>query len=204
MARRLGRLAFGLVSLVLAIGLAIGGFVVARERGWLTPLGIESSSSNSQVMQAIERTQEVSLVSLGIQGLKEEERSRTIFGRNIPGTGEKVLLQYKFNAKLGINGADVKVTETGENTYLISVPNFIFIGYAQPTFKVAAEDGGALRWVTPDINRVAMVNEILNEAEQQTYLAANEDVLKEQTKLFYDTLLTSVDPAIVTTFEFAS
>jgi len=36
----------------------------------------------------------------------------------------------------------VKVTKTGENAYLISVPKFKFIGYDKPTFKVAVENGG--------------------------------------------------------------
>ena len=204
MTRRLTRSALRLLSLLLAFLLAIGVFTVVKNLGWLSPLGIESESHDSQVIQAIERTQEVSLVSLGIQGIKEEDGSAQIFGKSIPGTGEKVFLQYNFDAKLGIDGAKVKVTKTGESAYLISVPEFMFIGYDEPTFKVAAEDGGVLSWATPDIDKVEMVNEILNDDARQAYIASNEELLKEQTRTFYDSLITSIDPAVVTTFEFRS
>lgn len=193
-----------LQSLLLAILVAIGIFAVARNGDWLSPLGINSTSSDSQVINAIERTEEVSLVRLGIQGIKDETRSSKVFGKTIPGSSHKVFLQYNFHAKLGIDGADVKVTKRGQNMYLISVPKFIFIGYDEPTFRVAAEDGGVLSWATPDIDKVEMVNQILNNEARQTYLASNGDILKDQTKTFYDSLITSIDPDAVTMFEFRS
>ena len=204
MTRQLTRSALRLLSLFLAFLLSIGVFTIVKNVGLLSPLGIESASHDSQVIQAIERTQEVSLVSLGIQGIKEEDRSAEIFGQSIPGTGEKVFLQYNFDAKLGIDGAEVKVTKTGESAYLISVPEFIFIGYDEPTFKVATEDGGVLSWATPDIDKIEMVNKILNDDARQTYIASNEELLQEQTRTFYDSLITSIDPAVVTRFAFRS
>ena len=152
-----------LLSLPLAFLLAIGAFSVAKNQGWLSPFGIESETHDSQVIEAIERTQEVSLLSLAIEGIKEQHQSREIFGRSIPGTGESTFIRYNFRAKLGIDGAKVKVTKTGENAYLISVPEFIFIGYHKPNFKVAVEDGGLLSWVTPDIDKLEMVNQLLND-----------------------------------------
>jgi hypothetical protein len=204
MTQRLTRSALRLLSLPLAFLLAIGVFTVVKNQGWLSPLGIKSESHDSQVIRAIERTQEVSLLSLGIQGIKEKDQSRRIFGTSIPGTGEKVFMQYDFDAKLGIDGARVKVTKTGKNAYLISIPKFKFIGYDKPTFKVAVEDGGVLSWATPDIDKVEMVNEILNDDARQRYIVSNEDLLEEQTKVFYNSLITSIDPAVVTSFEFRS
>ena len=49
-----------------------------------------------------------------------------------------------------------------------------------------------------------VVNEILNDDARATYLASNEEILQEQTKVFYDSLIISIDPAVVTTFEFYS
>jgi len=190
--------------MLVAFSLALGLFTVAKNQGWLSPLGVESESHDSQVIQAIRRTQEVSLLSLGIQGITEEHRSAEVFGKSVPGTGEKVFLQYNFDAKLGIDGGKVKVTQDGENSYVISVPRFSFIGYAEPTFKVAAEDGGILSWVTADIDKVEMVNEILDDAARQQYIDSNAEILKDQTRVFYDTLITSVDPIAVTSYEFAS
>ncbi|MCB0888879.1 MAG: hypothetical protein KDB38_05720 [Nocardioidaceae bacterium] len=56
-----------------AIGLlALGGivaltlFLMANSLGWTSGFAVSSNSHDSQVIQAIERTQEVSLLSLGI------------------------------------------------------------------------------------------------------------------------------------------
>lgn len=202
MTRQLTKTALSLLAVLLVFLLAIGLFAAAKNLGWLSPIGITSESHDSQVVRAIERTQEVSLLSLGIQGIKQENRSAEIFGKRVPGTGEKVFLQYNFDAKLGIDGAKVKVAKIGERAYIVSVPEFTFIGYDEPTFKVAVEDGGALSWATPDIDKLEMVNEILNDDARKEYIASNQDLLKEQTKSFYDSLIKSIDPAVVTTFEF--
>ena len=204
MARRLFRWALLVLSLLLVFSLALGVFTVAKTQGLLSPFGIESESHDSQVINAIERTEEVSLVRLGIQGIKENSDSATLFGKSVPGSKETVFLQYNFDAKLGVDGAKVKVTRTGQSTYRVSVPEFKFIGYDKLTFKVAAEDGGVLSWATSDIDKVKMVNEILNGGARQAYLDSYEDVLREQAKTFYGTLITSIDPAAVTTFEFKS
>jgi hypothetical protein len=202
MSRRLTGSALRALSLLISFVLAIGVFTVVKDLGWLSPFGIDSESHDSQVVNAIERTEEVSLLSLGIQGIKSEEQSGEIFGQSIPGTGKTVFLQYNFDAKLGIDGAQVELTKTGPSAYRVSVPEFTFIGYDEPTFKVAVEDGGVLSWATPDIDKVEMVNEILDDGAQNKYIESNEDLLREQTKVFYDSLITSIDPAIKTTYEF--
>lgn len=193
-----------IVTMLVVAVLAIGGFTFAKNQGWLSPFGIESESRDSQVIHAVERTQEVSLLSLGIQGITEEERSRTAFGVRIPGSEEKTFLRYEFKGKLGIDGAAVEVTKTGEKSYLISVPEFIFIGYEEPAFDVAVEDDGVLSWATPDIDELKMVNEILDDDAQRAYIESNEDLLEEQTRVFYNSLISSIDPDIVTRFEFRS
>ena len=64
----------------------------------------------------------------------------------------------------------VTVEQTGENEFLVSIPEFIFIGYDEPTFKTAVEDGGILGWVTPDVDKAELITEILNEEAQQKYV----------------------------------
>lgn len=204
MTRLLLRSARLLLVLGLVLVLALGGVAIAARMGWLSVFGIESKSHDSQVVQAIERTQEVSLVGLGIQGIMDEERSRTAFGHDIPGTSERFFLQYRFTAKLGVDGAEVTVSETGEKEIVVSVPEFIFIGYDEPTFEVAAQDGGLLSWATPDIDPLEMVNKILDDDAQQKYLDDHRELLEEQVQVFYDGLIAGIDPEIVTTFEFAS
>lgn len=202
MTSRLTGSALRLLSVLLTFLLAIGAFTIVKDQGWLSPFGIESESHDSQVIYAIERTEELSLLRLGIQGIKENNESGTIFGNEVPFSEKTVFLQYNFHAKLGIDGAQVKVTKTGNGAYLISVPEFKFIGYDEPTFKLAVEDDGVLSWGTPDIDQLEMVNEILNDDAQAEHIDANEELLQEQTEIFYDRLITSIDPGSRTAYEF--
>jgi hypothetical protein len=144
----------------------------------------------------------VSLLKLVIQGIASEKADRELFGQSIPGTGQAVFMQYNFDAKLGINGEDVTVSKTGENAYLVTIPTFVVIGYDKPTFKVATEDGGILSWVTTDIDKVDMINDVFNEAAQKQYLNDHRDELKDQAQVFYNSLITSIDPLAETTFKF--
>lgn len=185
------------LSIVLALLLGVGGYALYEEK-------FGTDGADTQVIEAVKRTQEISLVSLGIQGIKTKRQSGEIMGIDVPGTSRTLVLQYNFDAKLGVDGSKVNVTKSGENAFLITVPNFTFIGYDDPTFKVAAEDGGVLSWTTADIDQAKAVNEILNDRAQKAYVAKYEGLLKDQTKVFYNSLITSIDPAITTTFEFAS
>lgn len=191
------------LSLFIAFVVGLGAFLLATNLGWLSPFGIGEKSADSQVVTAIERTQEVSLLALGIQGIKQTDRCSEAFGKCIPGTGESVFLQYNFTGKLGLDGAKVEVEKTGEKAYSISVPEFDFIGYDEPTFKTAVEDGGLLGWVTPDVDKADMITEILDDEAQGTYVDDHESLLQEQTKIFYDNLIKSIVEDATTTYEFA-
>jgi hypothetical protein len=189
------------LSLIIAFVFGSGAFAVIGGFD-LMPFGTKSSSEDSQVVQAIQRTQEVSLLSLGIQGLMNEKKCSEVFGKCIPGSSETVFLQYNFDAKLGIDGSDVQVRKNGVNGFSVSIPRFSFIGYDRPTFKVATQSGGVLRFVTQDIDRVEMINRILDDNAQDKYIQSNDQVLKDQTKAFYESLIRSVDSDAKITFTF--
>ena len=108
---------------------------------------------DSQVINAVDRVEQVALVSLGIQGINESRANSEVFGLKVPGSDRVTFVQYSFRGKLGIDGENVTVTPTGENSYRVTIPKFIFIGYDDLDFKVAAEDNGVLSWVTADIDR---------------------------------------------------
>lgn len=182
---------------------AIVGFTTLKNAGLLSPLGIKSETADSQVVQSIKRTEEVSLLALGIQGITSEERCSTAFGKCVPGTSDTVYLQYTFTGKLGIDGAGVEVTESGTDTYTISIPDFEFIGYSEPQFKVAVTDDGVLSFVTEDIDQAEMITKILSDEAQQKHLDDNKALLQEQAKVFYDNIILSVAPEAKITYEFA-
>lgn len=162
----------------------------------------KEESHDSQVIMAVNRVEQVALVSLGIQGINESRKNSEVFGIKVPGSGRATFVQYSFNGKLGIDGAGVTVTPTGENHYRVTIPKFIFIGYDKVDFKVAAEDNGVLSWVTADIDPLEIVNGILDEPGQQEYVRQNKDVLEEQAATFYTSIITSVDPDAVVEFTF--
>lgn len=200
----MGRFIKSAVALVLVLVVAAAGLGLAMAQGWLSPFGIKSETNDSQVIQTIEKTQEVSLLALGIQGITDQEKCREAFGRCVPGSTEKYFIQYNFTAKLGVDGTGVAVEKTAENSYTVSLPAFTFIGYEQPTFKEAATDGGVLTWFTPDIDPLELVNTILSDEAQAEYVDQHEDYLVEQAKVFYDTLIKGLDPEAEVTYEFSA
>ena len=192
-----------LVPLIILGMVAVGAVWGLQRLGLISAFGTKSETHDSQVIRAVERTQEVSLLRLAVQGITEEDKNREVFGQSIPGTGEKVFLQYQFDAKLGINGARVTVKKTGKNTYRVSIPEFTFIGYDNPNFKTAAEDGGALSWFTPDIDKVEMIDQILDSDARQKYIESNTDALEEQTKAFYGGLISGIAPHAEVSYDFS-
>ncbi|GAB3529906.1 hypothetical protein [Arthrobacter monumenti] len=184
----------GLVA-VAAIGATPAAFSIFAS-------GAASETRNTQVINSITRQEQVVLVSLGIQGIQEEERSGQRFlGLEVPGSGRASFMQYSFHAKLGIDGKDVRITQTGEGKYLVSIPEFIFIGHDDPHFELATENNGALSWMTPKIDPVEMINDILDDDAKDQYIDANDVVLRDQAKAFYMGIIRSIDPTIDVKFE---
>lgn len=195
-----------LKTVVLVAGvlvLAVGALGVAVVQGWLSPFGIDAERKDSQVITAVERTQEVSLLSLAVEGLTSEKRDREVFGQTVPGSGETVYIEYAFDAKLGLDGERVDISSPGANRYVVSVPDFMFIGYDEPTFEVAVEDNGVLSWVTTDIDQLDMVNDVFDDDARDDYLESQQPALQEQAQVFYDSLITGIDPDATITYEFA-
>jgi len=162
----------------------------------------KSEARNTQVVNSITRHEQVVLLGLGIQGISEESMRGTLFGMDIPGSARTSFIQYNFNAKLGIDGREVEITQTGEDAFLISIPDFIFIGHDDVSFKLAAVNNDILSWTTPEIDTVDMINEILNDDTKEQYIDSNEEILRDQARIFYTGIITSIDPTIAVEFEF--
>lgn len=162
-----------------------------------------SATSHSQIINAVERREQVVLLSLGIQGISEKSAERrALFGVEVPGSERASFIQYTFNAKLGIEGRDVDIEQTDDGGYVVQIPEFKFIGHDNVSFKLVAENNGVLSWVTPQIDPLEMVNDILSADDQEQYIASNEEVLRDQAEAFYSRIITSIDPAAQVEFEF--
>ncbi|GAA1725917.1 hypothetical protein [Microbacterium paludicola] len=164
--------------------------------------GNESEERNAQVLTAVSREEQVVLLSLGIEGIDEKTDRTTFLGVDIPGSERATFVQYSFSAKLGIEGGDVRIDETGEGEYRITVPEFVFIGHDDEHFELITERNGALSWITPEIDELEMVRGILSDDVKAQYVADNEALLREQTESFYRRIVTGIDPEIELTFVF--
>lgn len=191
----------GVLAVVL---LGAGVFVGPRLATMMSPFGVSSETVDTQVIHAIERTEEVSLLSLGIQGIEKRAESSKFFGMDVPGSERALFVQYHFKAKLGIDGKAVKIEPVGEKALKISIPAFTFIGYDDPQFEFIVEQNGVLSAVTPEIDRLEVANRVLNSDAQQKYIDSNDETLREQAEAFYTGIITGIDPAIDLEFEFAS
>ena len=189
------------VLLAAALALSILGAV----QGWRLPsfLGGSTYDRDSQVVESVETKEEVALVSLGIQGIKRRETAGHAFWGQIPGATRVSLLQYEFQAKLGLDGSRVKVVPDGNGGFTVTIPDFIFIGYDKPHFEAAIDQNGALSWFAPEIEETDLINAVLGEDSQNDYLAKYSDDLKEQAKVFYTNIITAIDQNATVSFTFA-
>ncbi|MET3809409.1 hypothetical protein [Arthrobacter sp. UYEF3] len=195
--------------LLLITVLVVAGTGAAFAFGGLNALAISSlftSSSNerdSQVVQAVTRVQEVALLSLHIEGVTRHESNGEILGVAIPASEKTTLIQYKFDAKLGVDGSQVKIEPIGPKSFRVTIPQFIGIGFDNPVFEDPLESNNALSWLTPPAVQTRMINNILSDENKQKYITQNAVALKEQAKVFYSGIIASVDPEITIDFEFA-
>lgn len=186
--------------LALIVGLVVGAGIV---RSMAPAVGTEVETLNEQVARSISLDEQVVLVSLGIQGITSERIQSTVFGKKVPGTARTSFLQYTYDAKLGIEGDEVIVEETGENQFLVKIPEFIFIGHENAEFKTVVEDNGVMSFVTPEVDTAGLITEVLNEDARDTHIDSNREVLELQARNFYSGIIHGVEPDIDLTFEFA-
>jgi hypothetical protein len=163
----------------------------------------EETTSDSQVIEAVSRTEEVALLALAVQGIERKDTQGKLLGVTVPASDRTALLQYEFTAKVGVDGSDVTVDGNGDDGYIVTVPPFIFVGYDAPRFEDPIESNGAISWLTPEIKETEMVNEILSAEKQQEYIAAHLEDLRAQTEAFYEGIVLGVDPSARVEFRFA-
>lgn len=194
------------VKIILGISLLAVGVFAAL---WLTSVfsGPNSETRNTQLVKSITREEQVVLLSLGIEGISEKNDPQTkLFGLfDIPGSERATFVKYSFDAKLGIEGKNVVIKQIGEDEFLVSVPEFIFVGYNNPDLEFIVEKNGVLSFVTPKADAYKASADILSLDDldvQKKYIDKYQETLRDQAEVFYSRIITSIDPTIVVRFEF--
>lgn len=189
-------LALVVVALIAAAafgGIAIGTYVGARE------------TRDVQVVKSIEREEQVVLVTTGLANVIDARREglELLPGITLPGSERQTLIRYDFDAKFGIEGSDVTIEQRGTDAYLISIPEFIFLGYDNPVFTVVSENNGILSWTTPEIDNLDVIERKLTNDAVASEIDGIRPLLEEQARTFYTDIIKAIDPDITLTFEFA-
>lgn len=193
------------VFVLLLIGAAaFGGLVLGKVLG-------ASEERDVQVIRSITREEQVILVTAGVGDIKEESGDGLTIGIpgleafafEVPGSDRTILVRYDFDAKLGIEGKDVKIDHLGENAYRISIPKFIYLGNENPEISVASEKNGILSWTTPEIDKLALAEAVLDEEMVVETIEGSRPVLEEQARVFYTNIITAIDPSITLEFVYA-
>ncbi len=161
-----------------------------------------SETRSTQIIESVTGEEQVVLLSLGIQGIEMKDAQSEWRWGIIPGSERKSYMMYSFKAKLGLEGKHVEIAEIAQNRFLVTIPDFIFIGHDEESFDSAIEMNGALSWVTEEIDPTEMVNTILGDESKQEYLASFEEDLREQTRDYYTGIVSSIDPTAVLEFKF--
>ena len=188
------------VVVLLSLACAALGVYAVRQSGDIYSAPVESK--NTQVINAVQREEQVVLLSLGIQGLAEKSSAGEVFGVRVPWTDRTQFVQYSYKAKLGIEGKDVRVTETGEHAYTVEVPQLIFIGHTDEEFKTAVEDNGVLSWTTQPLDAASTVSDVLSADKKREDINDNRELLQDQARSFYEGIIRGVDPEAQVTLEF--
>lgn len=192
-----------LVPFILALLalLVVGGLLLQRVLG---DDGVESH--DTQVVHSLTREEQVVLLTLGIQGIRETRTEEArLFGLDqlrIPWSDRASFIQYEYKSKVGFEGGEVEIEQIGEKRYRITVPEFEFIGTSDPQLQVAVEDNGVLSWTTPPIDQLEVANEILNDEVKDEQIAENEDILRDQAESFYNGILQGIDPELTAEYVF--
>ena len=191
----------GGVALVAAI--LVGGFIWGSSSSFLdAPVETHEETSTSEIINAVERREEIVLLSTATQGLHTVQKETRIFRWDLPGTRRTNLLQYSFNSKLGIAGRDVKITEIGPDLFRVTIPPFKVIGYIDPEFKTVHREGKVLSFVTEKIDSTEAVMEILDDGKRQEHIELNRELLKDQARNFYTGIIHAIDRDVDLQFEF--
>lgn len=197
------KLLLWLFVLLLVGGAAFAGLTVGKFLG-------AAESRDVQVIRSLKGEEQVILVTAGVTDVQEERGDglKLAIGDwslfTLPGTERSVLVRYDYDAKFGIEGKDVEITQTGDDSYLVTIPKFIYLGYENPDLSVASEENGILSWTTPEIDTTAVFEELLSAAAVDEHINGFRPVLEEQAKVFYTRIVEAIDPTITLEFEFAA
>lgn len=195
------------IFLVLVVGALVAGATVAGVSVGKV-LGAQESR-DTQVVRSITGEEQVILLTAGMTDVKEERSDglKVAIGDlqlfTLPGSDRSTLVRYEYDAKFGIEGKDVGIEPGADNSYIVTIPKFISLGYSNPDLSIASEKNGALSWTTPEIDTSEVFEGILDDQALDAHIDGFRPALEEQAKTFYTRIVAAIDPTIRLEFRFS-
>lgn len=191
--------------MLFVLGLIAAGVFAGHAWGRFTGA---TETRDTQVIRSVTQESQIILASTGVTNILEEEtKGLDVLGLGLftlPGSERKMLVRYEYDAKFGIEGGDVQIEQTGENTYRITIPEFISLGYENPDVHIASEANGVLSWTTPEIDKAEIIERVLTPEAMDEHLEGLRPLLEESARDFYTRIVHAIDPEARLSFEFAS
>lgn len=188
--------------LLVAVIVGASGFAITSL--WLaSPFSVATQSRSTQVVDALEKKGEVVVLQMSVVEMDDLKTIAQFYDFDIPGTNRATFLRYEFDAKLGFDGEDVDIADKGDGSFVVSIPEFVFIGFDNWDTEVSAEENGLLSWFTPAIDDREMAEDFITDDKKSEYVQKHLDDLKAQAQEFYTAIATSIDPDVTIEFEFA-
>ena len=187
---------------VLALVVMIAIFITGFTSGKIKIFNTKSESTETQVVTAMQKLQEVSVLGLSVTDIYDQSEQQKFFGVQIPLSEKQVFLKGTFDVKLGFDGQEVTVAKRKEHTYNISVPKFITIGISNPKFEIIDSKGQFLSFITKDIDTHKLSDQAVSDETLQKYVTQNNEWLQEQTTNYFNNIITAIDSEATITMNF--
>ncbi|MGT2910500.1 DUF4230 domain-containing protein [Streptococcus cameli] len=192
--------------LVLAIGITVlASFAYGYTKGIF---GQDSVTESSQVTKYLEKTDEHVFLNVGIQHVETQKNNSKIPWTDfkLPFSEKKAIIILNYEAKLGIQ-EPVTISENGEKSYTIKVPQFSVIGIdldKENPYQLYDKEGDLLSMTTKDVDTGKLATQALSKKKQEKYLSQYTSYLKESATDYYQNLFKAIDPEIQIEVVFAN
>lgn len=191
---------FGVV--VLVVGALAGGYLAGIfTPPWLVAaLGSQSVIKNEQVVTSMEKKEQTVLLELGVKGVSEAEGIPPAVLKDFPLLKKARYMIYSGKVKLGVDSVLVKAT--GDHTFTVSVPEFIWISDDVNVDRVISSDG-LLSAFTAQKSEIEQINNLVSSADRADYLEQNRQTLRDQAEFVFTKYAKSIDPEATLKFVYA-
>ena len=156
-----------------------------------------------QVVESMKKESNIELLALSVTDIYPKTEPGKLFGHSLPLSDETKFLRGEFQVHLGMNGKNVKISQsfTNPHHYIITIPTFEALSVSNPQFETVDTQNDILSF-GEKIDTNKMEDSALSPKTLKKYVKDNIPFLKDQTKNYYTQLAKAFDSKAELTFKF--